>query len=312
LREAEQAFNKTIQLQRRQAWAGTLIVAALAMIGWWAYGVINDQRAVAREAAREDIRGQIVAYAAAFGSQEMDTVEGFQTSPYTTPLAQKLRQRKNLVEAIVDTHQQVLDLSKGTQRPLLSTSMNGQIYLHQQPATRRKRVLAISVDDQGGGVLKLQGPPHDVDAMVGALIDSGFSQRDVTILRNPDRGQIEDAIAGVAQTLRGQSFGEPQGRLTGFAPASLIRVGFAPVQEALAPDNTLLLFFFSGHGVSVGGTEYIIPRLSLASTYLDRPDGFEKFVIGVSWLTQAQERSAAASVIILDTHFPAISFDRSR
>jgi hypothetical protein len=110
------------------------------MIGWWAYGVIGEQLAVASEAAREDIRGQIVAYAAAFGSQEMDVAEGLSTSPYTTPLLQKLRQKKNVMEAIVDAHQQVLVFSKGQQRPLLSTSMNGQIYLHQQPVTRRKRL----------------------------------------------------------------------------------------------------------------------------------------------------------------------------
>ena len=174
LRSAEQALTRTLRLQRRQAWAGSAIIVVFAIIAWWGYGVINDQLAVTREAAREDIRGQIVAYAAAFGSQEMDVVDGLSTSPYTTPLAQKLRQKKNLMEAIVDAHQQVLAVSKGAQRPLLSTSMNGQIYLHQQPPTRRKRVLAVSVDDPGAGVSKLQGPPHDVDAMVAALTELDF------------------------------------------------------------------------------------------------------------------------------------------
>jgi TIR domain len=314
LRAAEQALNRTLRLQKRQAWGGSVIIVVLAMIGWWAYGVIIDQRAVAREAAREDIRGQIVAYAAAFGSTEMDVVEGLSTSPYTTPLVQKLRQKKNLVEAIVDAHQQVLDFSKGVQRPLLSTSMNGQIYLHQQPATRRKRVLAVSADDPGAGINKLQGPPHDVDAMVAALIESGFSQSEVITLHNPVRVEIEEAIANIAQTLRRKSSAEAKGQFARLAPAPFIRVGLGlvPVDEIPAPDNTLLLVFFSGHGVHVAGADYIIPRLSLGAATLNGPEDIENSALSVNWLVRTLGRSAAASVLILDTHFPTASFNQTR
>jgi len=34
--------------------------------------------------------------------------------------------------------------------------------------------------------------------------------------------------------------------------------------------------------------------------------------VSVNWLKLTLERSAAASVIILDTHFPTISFNRPR
>lgn len=257
LRSAEQALSRTVRLQRRQAWAASATVVVFALIAWWGYGVIRDQFAVAHEAAREDIRGQIVAYAAAFGSQEMDVVEGQSTSPYTTPLAQKLRQKKNLMEAIVDAHQQVLEVSKGAQRPLLSTSMNGQIYLHQQPATRRKRVLAVSVDEPGAGFTKLQGPPHDVDAIVAALAESGFSHNEVTILHNPGKGDIEDAIADIAQAFRPKSSAGVKDRPAGMASNLFVRAGLVPLKERTAPDNTLLLFFFSGHGVQVAGENYI-------------------------------------------------------
>jgi hypothetical protein len=312
LHAAEEALNRTIRLQRRQAWVGTVIVLVLGIIGWWAYGVIGEKRAVAREAEREDIRGQIVAYAAAFGSMEMDVVKGLSTSPYTTPLVQKLRQKKNLLDAIVDAHQQVLDLSEGRQRPLVSTSMNGQIYLYRQPATRRKRALLISADDPGREIGRLQGPPHDVEAVAGTLTDSGFSQTDVIILHNPDRRQIEDAIADIAQLFSQQSSDNARGRLAEFMHTSIIRVGFVPIEEEFtAPKNTLLLFFFSGHGVNAGSTEYIIPRLSPVLTNLNGPRDFENYAIRVNWLKQTLERSAAASVIILDTHFPTISFGKS-
>jgi TIR domain len=306
LQAAEEALSRTLRLQRRQAIAGTVIAVVLAMIGWWVYGVLGDRRAVAGEAAREDIRGQIVAYAAAFGSTEMDVAEGQLTSPYTTPLAQKLRQKKNLVEAITDAHKQVLDSSKGVQRPLLSTSLNGQIYLHQQPPTRRKRVLAVAVDDPGRGVSRLAGPPHDVAAIVAALMETGFSESDITTLTNPDRQQIEDAIAAAAQALRQKAPGASYGRLWPMTPlVHLARIAVEP-PPAPPPNNTLLVFFFSGHGVQVAGRNYIIPKLPGAAP-LNGPEDIESSALDIGRLTQALERAAAASVVILDTHFPAIS-----
>jgi hypothetical protein len=314
LRAAEEALARTIRLKRRQAWLGAIVIAVLGIIGWWAYGVIIKQRAVAHEAGREDIRGQIVAYAAAFGSIEMDVAEGFSTSPYTTPLVQKLRQKKNLVEAIVDAHQQVLDTSNGKQRPMLSTSLNGQIYLHRQPATRRKRVLAISTDDPGweNEFSKLKGPPHDVEVFTAMLIETGFSQSDVIVLHNPDRRQVEKAIADIAQAFSQQSYSNASGRLAVFKPTPIARVGFAPLEEISAPNNTLLLFFFSGHGLNVDGTEYIIPKLSVGHKELNLLKDIEDYAISVNWLKATLERSAAVSVIILDTHFPIVSFRRSR
>jgi hypothetical protein len=310
LQTAELALSRTISLQRRQAIAGTVMAVVLAIIGWWAYGVVSDQREIAREAAREDIRGQIVAYAAAFGSTEQDVAEGMLTSPYTTPLVRTLRQKKNLVEAIVDAHQQVLVTSKGAQRPLLSTSLNGQIYLHQQPQSRRKRVLAISVDDPGRGFSKLEGPRHDVEAFVAALTETGFSKGDITILHNPDVREIEDAIGGLARTLRQQGTSEPIGRRM-LVQTPFIRVGLVPVQENPAEDNTLLLFFFSGHGIRVGDTDYIIPKLP-GDGFIGSPQDVENGAVSLSWLLQRLERSAAASVIILDTHFPPVGFGGPR
>jgi hypothetical protein len=224
---------------------------------------------------------------------------------------QNLRQRKNLMEAIVGAHQQVLEVSKGAQRPLLSTSMNGQIYLHQQPPTRRKRVVAISADDPGAGIGKLQGPPHDVDAIVAALTESGFSQNEMTILRNPRKAEIEEAIAAVAQAFRPKSSAGAKALLPGITPALFIRTGLVEVKEPTAPDNTLLLFFFSGHGLQVAREDYIIPRLSLSSASLNAED-IENSAVSVTLLMRFLERTAAASVLILDTHFPTVSFAPTR
>jgi len=232
------------------------------------------------------------------------------TSPYTTPLVQTLRQKKNLVEAIVDAHQQVLVTSKGAERPLLSTSLNGQIYLHRQPPTRRKRVLAVSVDDPGRGFNKLVGPRHDVEAFLAALTETGFSKGDITVLHNPDWRGIKDAISSLARTLRQQGAVAPLGRRM-IAQTSLIRVGLVPVQEHKPEDNTLFVFFFSGHGIRVSDTDYIIPKLPGAG-FIGRPQDVENGAVSLSVLLQMLEQSAAASVVILDTHFPPVTFDGPR
>jgi hypothetical protein len=121
----------------------------------------------------------------------------------------------------------------------------------------------------------------------------------VIVLHNPDRRLIEKAIADIAQAFSQQSYSEANGRLALFTPKPIIRVDFAPVEEISAPKNTLFLFFFSGHGVNVGGIEYIIPKLSLGTTDLNGPKDIENSAISVNWLKETLERSAAASVIIL-------------
>ena len=107
---------------------------------------------------------------------------------------------------------------------------------------------------------------------------------------------------------------EASGRLAVVTHTSIIRVGLrlTPLEEETsAPENTLLLFFFSGHGVNVGGTEYILPKLRLRPADLNGPKNIENSAISVNWLKNTLERSAAASVIILDTHFPTVSFRSS-
>jgi hypothetical protein len=320
LHSAEEALGRTIRLKRRQAWAGAITLAIIAVVGWWGYGAVQERRAIAREAAREDIRGQIIAYAAAFGSMEMDVAVGHKTSPYTTPLVRTLRQHKNLVEAIVDAHQEVRENARAAlrnaafsaddlQRPLLSTSMNGQLYLHKQPAARRKRVLAIYVDNPGVPEINaLEAPPHDVEAFTATLIEAGFSRNDIFTLRNPDRAEIEAAIANIKQVFRERSSNEGYTVLGGRNPTLLIPValGGGLTTPVDAPNNTLLIIFFSGHGVHVADKDYIIPRLSPHINTVQRSRDVEDFCVSVLWLTQAAEEAAAASVVILDTHFPAV------
>ena len=138
-RNQKKAFRQRVAMLA--SLAGLLVI--LVGGGPWAYGVISERRLIDREAARTDIRGQIMSYATAVvGGTALDQAPGEKTSPYTTPLVKRLRQRnKSLLVALGDVHQDVIRLTDGVQRPFLSTSMNGEIYLWQQPASRAKRAV---------------------------------------------------------------------------------------------------------------------------------------------------------------------------
>jgi len=290
LAKAEEALKTSARLQKRQALGGAVAVLVLSVVGWWGYGVVSEQRAIAREANREDIRGQVVSYATARGEEAIDKAPGHDTSAYTTAISKTLYQKnKTIVDALVDAHKEVTILSELRQRPFLSTSMNGHIYLATQPATRKKRAILVSVDDPNIGKSGLlEGPKHDVAAVSAALIAMGFPADTLRRLHNPDRAQIEAEIEKVGQELAKDAKPEP----------------------GQPPSNTLLVFFFSGHGVEVEGLDYIIP--SLAHGRLDRPEDVALDAVSTQRLTKSIDNVAAASVVILDTHFPAIFANPAR
>src|SRR5262249_35613354 len=88
-------------------------------------------------------------------------------------------------------------------------------------------------------------------------------------------------------------------------------VGYS-TSPADAPVNTLLILFYSGHGVHLEDKDYIIPRLWPYITTVQKPEDIMNWCVSVSSLTQAAEEAAAASVVILDTHFPTVTFDQAR
>ena len=164
--ERQTARSRRARLQRALALASIAFLALTLAIGApWAYAELSKEWNIATEAARTDLRGQIIAYAVVDGGLEQDTAPGRQTSPYTTPLLERLGQRdKSVLDAIQEVHQDVIDLSKGSQRPFLSTSMNGGIFLWKQPATRAKKAIVVSVSNPGFCCV-INGPIHDGDGV---------------------------------------------------------------------------------------------------------------------------------------------------
>lgn len=305
LDRAETALKTTSRLQRRQSIAASAALVILSLGGWWGYDTYKERKAaqaereaVAREAARTDIRGQIVSYATARREYAADKADGFDTSPYSTVVSRTLTQpRKSIMALLTDAHSEVARLSAFKQRPYLASSLNGQVYLAEQPSSRKRRAILVSVDDANvGREAVLSGPKHDVEAIGRSLIKIGFSQSQILTLHNVDAGtlmaKLEEARRELA-SIETEPTGQPR----------VIKVGFKKDPDPPIP-NTLLLFFFSGHGVEIDGLDYIVPRLPDASS--PTPDAIARGGIVVSQLTRTIDDIAAASIVILDTHFPRL------
>jgi hypothetical protein len=80
------------------------------------------------------------------------------------------------------------------------------------------------------------------------------------------------------------------------------------VVSSARPDpnpNTLLFVFFSGHGFSSGGRNYLFPDVRRRS--LNNSTDAETKAVNAQSLFDFASSHAAASVMILDTHFDAVS-----
>lgn len=293
-RVQKRAFRQRVAMLASLAGILVILVAG----GPWAYGVISERQLIDREAARTDIRGQIMSYATAVvGGTAEDQAPGEMTSPYTTPLVKRLRQRnKSLVEALADVHQDVIRIARGVQRPFLSTSMNGPIYLWQQPASRAKRAVIVSIDNTGWSRENvLIGPKHDAAAVAAMLREAGFKDEEIVTLHNVPKPKIVEALYDAVANFRAKkTSGWRQGR----SPA--IPIALEVVREP--PANTLLFFFFSGHGLTVDNQTYILPQLQ--GSPMSSVAEVQAVAINVQALTDYASANSAASVVILDTHFP--------
>lgn len=300
LSRAQSALNETVQMKRREAWVASITLAVLGAVGWWGSGLIREQRDVSRESNREDLCGQMIAYATAHGEWEFDRAPGHETSPYTTPLVRNLMKRnRSISELLLDTHEEVRQFAKeldpfeengSNQRPLYSTSMNGRVYLWKQPKNRKKHALVISAPLPGVQEYnKITGPIHDTNAIAGLLQKAGYASHEITFTSsessfppvNPTVSEIEGVLTRIGSSFRTRSS----------APST-----------SSPPDNTLLFIFFSGHGLSIGGVDYIMTNLGGISIR-DR-EQIKTKALPVDRLKSQAEEIAAASIIILDTHFP--------
>jgi hypothetical protein len=296
LSKAEAALQVTKSLRRRQQIGLTVFIMVVALGLVWGYGVIEVRQAMRAEAARVDIRGQLISYATSPGP-DTDVTPVYETS-YADSISKQIAEpNKSVITALIEAHKEMNAIPNSRQRPILSNSLNGFIYLARQPGSRKKRAILVSVDEDGSA-----GSRRNVDTMASALRSAGFSSSEILVLHNPIRSEMKDALEAAGYGLEGKS---PDGSLDAVVKARIT----IDQPRVTAPPNTMLLFFFSGPGVEIDDEDYLLPRVDLMS--LDSAETAPDKLISVQNFTERFEEVAAASIVILDTHFPKFAPEQS-
>lgn len=200
-------------------------------------------------------------------------------SPYTTTLLKHLERdpKKSLLTALASANQEVRELVLATvrrsQRPFLSSDLNGDIYLLQQPVSRKRKALVAYCDTFGGR--PIANTDNDANRWAALFKRAGF---EVKLLTNPTKIAFEHAV-----------------QETRFSAESPQR-------------NTIAAFFFAGVGTYVSGTQYIIPADITQEELADKEVLVaENKLVGLPYLQDAFRKSAAASILIFDTDFGALN-----
>jgi len=281
--------------------SGTLTVAAAGLAYW---GVDAERRfraerqraadaerdsleTVARnEAMRTDIVGQFAAYAVSPNQFGSEGPKGG-NSPYTAELLRRLSNKSvSLYEACFTGHLNVQRNSNTGQRPFLSTDMNGNIYLMQQPESRTRKAIVVSVDR-----LRRKGDLYNVknDAVAWEAFLQEKCDFEVLRLENPDSKTFIDAFASISLAPP-RKHGNPD-------PAPLHKTGLAKND----PDpNTLAMFVFAGFGAYKSGANYLMTDDSDVNLI----DTLTSTMVPLIRIQDAMRQAAAASILILDSNFP--------
>ncbi len=267
--------------------SGLLLVAAIGLALWSinaearfrdAQRVAQEAMAnsidteIASEARRTDITGQLIAYATA----RTDIRLGSDGRALFTAAA--VRHLLDPSTALLDGFMRAQEEMRGDKtapRPLLSTSLNGDLYLGR-PATRRLEALVVtagSADDDDS----------DADAWEAMLREAGF---DVHRLVNPTRSQFDSGLAEFLDQQRAAGSVDAPARIT----PSQAKVVAGP--EA----NTLYFFVFVGQAAHWGGQNWLGFSDSAAAD-------FEGTAIRVDEVAAALAARAAASVVVIDAAF---------
>lgn len=282
-------------LKRRTILAGVGVgTLSLGMAGTALWAVRQRERAleahIRRESQRQDIAGQIVAYAASPGQMAIDS-GARKTSPYTTALLEELAQpNTSLWGALSVTSMRVNRESKGQQRPFVSSDMNGDLYLGQPSPTRRQRALVIAVGNfRHIRHMRFDGVYRDLEAWAGFLRARRF---EVAELRDPTLAQLNEALDALRVTHASE------------LPPRLIRTGVSPLSEPNQPPaDSLLLVFYAGFGFLSGALRYLAGTDVQGWDAKGTNDPMASSALNVADLETRVRERAAASVLVYDTQF---------
>lgn len=251
----------------------------------------SAEREREREAMRSDIEGQMVAYAASPGQFAADGEPGT-NSPFTAAVLRELRNsRLPLESALAKARDTIISTSLTHQRPLLSTDLNGPLYLSRTSPTRDAKAVVVSASN-GGGKVTLANTKRDGEAWRDFLEGTGF---EVRCLIDPPLAEVRRVLAELTflQTTRHGSWKGGRVWRTGLSGSP----GEVPPKPRA---DTLVVFFYAGAGVARAGDAYML----MGDSVLDRGlDEAADTMLPLKEVASWARRIAAASVLILDTDF---------
>lgn len=257
-------------------------------------------RAIDREAMREDIAGQLVVFAAGPDQFALDGPDDG-TSPFTQAMISELEdERATLQAAFARATRKVLEFAAKTdhvQRPYLASDLNADVYLFRKPKSRKLKALIISADRWQGTVhgklalIPSYNSTRDAKAWEAVLRKADFETR---VLSNPLKGNVE---AAVAEMVGGITKSEIQPEV---APAAS-RTARA---ESVRPlDNSIAFVFYSGVGFSHDFKNY----LGLTGSGFGRADDLLTNAVNLTELQSLLRKSHAASILVMDTNFTSVA-----
>lgn len=250
--------------------------------------------AVKREAMRTDLEGQVVAYAALPGQMAGDD------SGFTRGLLSQLKTGEvPLSTALSRTVRQVIDKTKGSQRPYIASDLNGDVYFRLAPPSRKQRAVVVVIDHLGE--MPLPGARADGEAWASFFRECKF---DLQFLLNPKRDEVIGALYSVRSAALSVSSSMVVPTAAG-GSASGPSSTAATERPKVPPPNTFFAFYFAGSGFRIGELEYLAmvdhfenPRLPEATD-----EAVAATAVKVSDISRMLRDNFAAACLILDTNF---------
>ncbi len=271
--------------------SGTLLVAAIGLAIWSvnAEGRFREAQRVAQEAQaqsidtqisneakRTDITGQLIAYATSPADIRLGAA---QRADFTAAAVAHLTDPNTpLIDALTRA-QQEMRRDPASPRPLLSTSLNGDLYLGRSGASRKLEALVVTAGSA-------EDEDTDADAWEAMLRAAGFTVRR---LLNPSSGQFDK---GLDDFLGQEATGPTLQAESRIVPSAIGNAGATTGPEA----NTLYFFVFVGQAARLGGQT----RLAFSDT---NAEALEATTASVDSVATAFAARAAASVLVIDAAF---------
>ena len=269
--------------------SGTLAIAAIGLAIWSvnAEGRFREAQQMAEEAQlnsidariageaqRTDITGQLIAYATAAGDIRLGSAE---RTAFTKAAIDHLGDPDTSLVAAFTRAQEEMRGDRTSPRPLLSTSLNGDIYLGRPNAGRRLEALVVTAGSA-------EDEDSDADLWEAMLRERGFT---VHRLVNPSLSQFDK---GLADFVGASATGASLASQSAIAPTGSSSASGGP--EA----NALFMFVFVGQAARLDGQT----RLGFSDSMAEN---IEASTASLDAVATALAGRAAASVLVVDAAF---------